>query len=209
MSALEETIALLAEMTAHPTVSDRGNRDLVDLLAVRLRADGARVRVLPDQGGDKANLLASFGPEADGGLLLSGHLDVVPPGGGWTSEAFDPEVRGEEVAAGLIGRRPVGAIERHSIVNADYRFGDSGFSLDGTIEETGNRIANASNTLVVPPRTGVSVGGRYRFVAHKVPFLLRVQTANVFNTYGYGVGSSGFFVYNGQRRLVMSLAVDL
>ncbi|KZB93590.1 hypothetical protein AVM11_12040 [Sphingomonas melonis TY] len=122
---------------------------------------------------------------------------------------LDPEVRGEEVAAGLIGRRPVGAIERHSIVNADYRFGDSGFSLDGTIEETGNRIANASNTLVVPPRTGVSVGGRYRFVAHKVPFLLRVQTANVFNTYGYGVGSSGFFVYNGQRRLVMSLAVDL
>ena len=88
MSALEETIALLAEMTAHPTVSDRGNRDLVDLLAVRLRADGARVRVLPDQGGDKANLLASFGPEADGGLLLSGHLDVVPPGAGWSSDPF-------------------------------------------------------------------------------------------------------------------------
>lgn len=88
MSALEETIALLAEMIAHPTVSDRGNRDLVDLLAVRLRADGARVRVLPDQGGDKANLLASFGPETGGGLLLSGHLDVVPPGAGWSSDPF-------------------------------------------------------------------------------------------------------------------------
>jgi acetylornithine deacetylase len=88
MSALKETIALLAEMIAHPTVSDRGNRDLVDLLAVRLRADGARVRVLPDQGGDKANLLASFGPETGGGLLLSGHLDVVPPGAGWSSDPF-------------------------------------------------------------------------------------------------------------------------
>ncbi|PHP27389.1 acetylornithine deacetylase [Limimaricola cinnabarinus] len=88
MSALDETIALLSRMIAHPTVSDRGNRDLVEFLAIRLRADGARVRILPDMGGEKANLLASVGPKADGGLLLSGHLDVVPPGEGWSSDPF-------------------------------------------------------------------------------------------------------------------------
>ncbi|WP_341213975.1 acetylornithine deacetylase [uncultured Limimaricola sp.] len=88
MSALEPTIALLAEMIAHPTVSDSGNRELVDVLAMRLRAEGARVRILPDASGTKANLLASLGPEGDGGLLLSGHLDVVPPGAGWTSDPF-------------------------------------------------------------------------------------------------------------------------
>ena len=100
MSALERTIALMAEMIAHPTVSDRPNRDLVDLLAARLGAEGARLRILPDASGDKANLLASFGPVGDGGLLLSGHLDVVPPGAGWTGDPF--RLRREE--GRLIGR---------------------------------------------------------------------------------------------------------
>ncbi|WP_341859119.1 succinyl-diaminopimelate desuccinylase [Qipengyuania sp. GPGPB31] len=35
------------------------------------------------------------GPEGSRHLAFAGHLDVVPPGGGWTSEAFEPEVRGE------------------------------------------------------------------------------------------------------------------
>ncbi|MGR3465424.1 acetylornithine deacetylase [Limimaricola sp.] len=88
MSRLEETIALLAEMIAHPTVSDRSNRDLAELLAARLGEAGARCRLLPDATGEKVNLLASLGPEADGGLMLSGHLDVVPAGAGWSSEPF-------------------------------------------------------------------------------------------------------------------------
>ena len=35
------------------------------------------------------------GPEGSRHLAFAGHLDVVPPGGGWTSEAFEPELRGE------------------------------------------------------------------------------------------------------------------
>lgn len=35
------------------------------------------------------------GPEGLKHFAFAGHLDVVPPGGGWTSEAFDPEVRGD------------------------------------------------------------------------------------------------------------------
>ena len=35
------------------------------------------------------------GPEGSRHLAFAGHLDVVPPGGGWTNEAFEPEVRGE------------------------------------------------------------------------------------------------------------------
>lgn len=35
------------------------------------------------------------GPTGSKHFAFAGHLDVVPPGGGWTSEAFDPEVRGE------------------------------------------------------------------------------------------------------------------
>ena len=35
------------------------------------------------------------GPAGSKHFAFAGHLDVVPPGGGWTSEAFDPEVRGD------------------------------------------------------------------------------------------------------------------
>ena len=35
------------------------------------------------------------GAEGSKHFAFAGHLDVVPPGGGWTSEAFDPEVRGD------------------------------------------------------------------------------------------------------------------
>lgn len=35
------------------------------------------------------------GPEGSKHFAFAGHLDVVPPGGGWASDAFAPEVRGE------------------------------------------------------------------------------------------------------------------
>ncbi|MCA0903058.1 succinyl-diaminopimelate desuccinylase [Qipengyuania aquimaris] len=35
------------------------------------------------------------GPEGSKHFAFAGHLDVVPPGGGWHSEAFEPEVRGD------------------------------------------------------------------------------------------------------------------
>ena len=35
------------------------------------------------------------GPEGSRHFSFAGHLDVVPPGGGWASDAFEPDVRGE------------------------------------------------------------------------------------------------------------------
>ena len=35
------------------------------------------------------------GPENSKHFAFAGHLDVVPPGGGWASDAFEPQVRGE------------------------------------------------------------------------------------------------------------------
>ena len=35
------------------------------------------------------------GPEGLRHFAFAGHLDVVPPGNGWTSDAFEPEVRGD------------------------------------------------------------------------------------------------------------------
>ncbi|GAB5349105.1 succinyl-diaminopimelate desuccinylase [Alteriqipengyuania sp. 357] len=51
------------------------------------------------EGSDEApveNLFAiRRGPEGGKHLAFAGHLDVVPPGTGWASDAFEPEQRGE------------------------------------------------------------------------------------------------------------------
>ncbi len=87
---LPAATALLGELVAHPTVSADSNLAIVARLADILRAAGARVEVLPDATGAKANLFATLGPEGDGGLVLSGHTDVVPvTDQAWTTDPFE------------------------------------------------------------------------------------------------------------------------
>ncbi len=85
---LDDCIAVLDRLIAFPSVSEDSNLELIAYLAERLERAGAAVRVLPDATGSKANLFATFGPEADGGLVLAGHTDVVPAGAGWSSDPF-------------------------------------------------------------------------------------------------------------------------
>jgi acetylornithine deacetylase len=78
MPRLGDTIDLLDRLIAFPTVSSDSNLAMIADLAERLEDAGARVAVLADESGAKANLFATIGPERDGGVLLSGHTDVVP-----------------------------------------------------------------------------------------------------------------------------------
>ncbi|NHQ73815.1 acetylornithine deacetylase [Roseovarius gahaiensis] len=75
---LADTVALLGDLIAFPTVSEVSNLDMIAYLAHRLEADGARVDIFHDEIGHKANLFATIGPDMDGGIVLSGHSDVVP-----------------------------------------------------------------------------------------------------------------------------------
>lgn len=85
----DETTAILADLIAFPTVSAVSNLALIDYAADRLRACGAAVSIFHDETGLKANLFATIGPEVDGGIVLSGHTDVVPADpGDWTSDPF-------------------------------------------------------------------------------------------------------------------------
>ena len=89
MTRLEDCKATLAELIAFPSVSSDSNLEVIAYLAARLEASGARVEILPDAGGAKANLWATLGPEGDGGLVLSGHTDVVPvTDQAWSSDPF-------------------------------------------------------------------------------------------------------------------------
>jgi len=122
---------------------------------------------------------------------------------------LDAKVSGPLVEAGVVGGKAVASIERRSIGSIDYRFPDSPFSIDAVVEETAERVANVKNTVVVPPRAVLSLGGRYRFKMGKANAMLRGTVGNVFNNYGYGVGGSGFYVYNLPRRFSITLLADI
>ena len=88
--ALDDTKALLRHLIAFPTVSTDSNLAMIDFLADRLEGVGAKVEVHADSSGTKANLFATLGPEVDGGILLSGHSDVVPVADqDWTTDPFE------------------------------------------------------------------------------------------------------------------------
>ncbi|WP_305970358.1 MULTISPECIES: acetylornithine deacetylase [unclassified Mameliella] len=94
MDLLYRTEELLGELIAFPTVSADGNLDLIAWAANYLKELGATCDVTLDETGHKANLFATFGPEGDGGLVLSGHSDVVPvEDQEWSSEPFVMEDR--------------------------------------------------------------------------------------------------------------------
>ncbi|GGH39546.1 acetylornithine deacetylase [Cribrihabitans marinus] len=89
MGDLATTKAILGDLIAHPTVSSDSNLAMIDDLAGRLESAGARVETFRDASGQKANLLATLGPEGDGGFVLSGHSDVVPVADqDWTGDPF-------------------------------------------------------------------------------------------------------------------------
>jgi len=122
---------------------------------------------------------------------------------------LDAEVTGEAVELGLIGREPAGTIGRYSIASLDYRFPNSPLSVDALFESTNDRVANQENTLFIPARSVLHVGGRYRFKIGDKQATLRAQVGNVFNNYGFATGGGGLFVYNVPRRFTVNLAADL
>jgi len=89
MSDLGNTVDILSRLVGFPTVSAWSNLEMIAWLAERLEHAGARVAVMTDESGHKANLFATLGPDGDGGVVLSGHTDVVPADAGeWNSDPF-------------------------------------------------------------------------------------------------------------------------
>ncbi|WP_425044760.1 acetylornithine deacetylase [Primorskyibacter sp. S87] len=89
MSTLADTKTLLEELISFPTVSSDSNLDMIRHLAERLSVCGAEVEIWQDETGTKANLFATLGPKRDGGIVLSGHSDVVPvTDQDWSSDPF-------------------------------------------------------------------------------------------------------------------------
>jgi succinyl-diaminopimelate desuccinylase len=97
--------------------------------------------------GPVENLLAvRRGPEGSRHFAFAGHVDVVPPGEGWASGAFEPEVRGEL----LYGRGAVdmkGAVAAFVAAAAEIPRGAGTLSLIITGDEEGTAV-NGTRALI-------------------------------------------------------------
>ena len=77
-SLLRTTTEILEKLIGFDTVSRNSNLALIEWIAHHLAAQDITATVLKSPDGTKANLFASIGPKRDGGIVLSGHTDVVP-----------------------------------------------------------------------------------------------------------------------------------
>ena len=94
INRLDEATRLLAELVAIPSIS--GEEDAA-AAHVRRWCDRAGLPVIEDDAGIRITLA---GEEPGRTLALTSHLDVVPPGDGWTRMPFVPEVENGR----LVGR---------------------------------------------------------------------------------------------------------
>ncbi|HZV19034.1 MAG TPA: succinyl-diaminopimelate desuccinylase [Sphingobium sp.] len=111
--ALTDPVALAEALIACPSVTPATGA-VFDCLEAMLVPLGFTVERFLDGHGENApveNLLAVRNSGAGEHIAFAGHLDVVPPGDGWTSDAFRPERRG----ALLYGR---GAVDMKGAIAA-------------------------------------------------------------------------------------------
>jgi acetylornithine deacetylase len=80
---------ILEKLISFDTTSVKSNLALIDWVADFLDGQGIKTSLSFDETHSKANLFATIGPETPGGIVLSGHTDVVPVDGqDWTSDPF-------------------------------------------------------------------------------------------------------------------------
>ena len=88
-------LEMLARLVAFDTVSHKSNLPLIDFVEDYLAGWGVASTRFPNAAGDKAALFATLGPQDRGGIVLSGHTDVVPvEGQAWSRDPFTLHVEG-------------------------------------------------------------------------------------------------------------------
>lgn len=82
-------LEMIAKLVSFDTTSRNSNLPLIEFVDAYLAGHGIESRLVPSADGRKANLIATIGPKAAGGVILSGHTDVVPVDGQpWVSDPW-------------------------------------------------------------------------------------------------------------------------
>lgn len=135
------SIALLETLIGFDTTSRLSNLPLIEWVEDYLQQYGVNGTRVPSPDGQKTNFYATIGPNAPGGVVLSGHSDVVPVDGqAWSSDPFQMVQRGDQlygrgtcdmkgfVACALAAVPKMGSLKRpiHLAISYDEEVGCQG-----------------------------------------------------------------------------------
>jgi len=114
---------LMEKLVSFPTVSRDSNLPLVDWVEDYLSGHGITAHRRYNDDNDKAALFAHVGPEVAGGLVLSGHTDVVPVDGQpWTDDPYTVVERdGKYFGRGTCDMKGFDALAIWTLVEAHHR----------------------------------------------------------------------------------------
>ncbi|BAI96740.1 hypothetical protein Sj15T_11960 [Sphingobium sp. TA15] len=82
-------------------------------------------------------------------------------------------------------------------------------SVDLGVSDQGRIASAVDNSLFIPGRTLVDIGGRYRFTLGKSKATLRVSVSNLFDVYAYDYNGPMTFDYIPGRQVSAYLAIDI
>ncbi|WP_232476342.1 acetylornithine deacetylase [Flavisphingomonas formosensis] len=95
---LDASLSWLERLVAFDTTSRNSNLALIDHVAAYLARLGIPSHRVANADGGKANLYFSVGPAVPGGIVLSGHTDVVPVDGqAWDSDPWSIIIRDDRI----------------------------------------------------------------------------------------------------------------
>lgn len=89
MTSIQSAVSILGDLVAFDTTSRNSNLPLIDYVEDFLDERGIASLRVDHEAGRKTNLYVTIGPEQSGGIVLSGHTDVVPVDGqSWSLDPF-------------------------------------------------------------------------------------------------------------------------
>jgi len=83
------TVAILKKLVAFPVLGGESNLTIINWIKDYIESFGVTCTLVPNKEQTKASLHCKVGPSVDGGIILSGHTDVVPvKGQNWNTNPF-------------------------------------------------------------------------------------------------------------------------
>lgn len=122
--------------------------------------------------------------------------------------AFESDVSGELVDAGIVGSRAAGISHLIATANVERKL-PKGWSIDAAVSHAGERWADTANTFRTPAVTLLNVGARRRFALAGRPAEFRVLGSNLTGVGGYTATRSGVLAPIPPRTVRALLTVSL
>lgn len=95
---LEQTLKILSELVAFPVLGGESNLSIATYIQSVFERNGITCYTAYNNEKNKVALHCRIGPGVDGGLILSGHMDVVPTEGQqWTRPDFQTTHEGDRI----------------------------------------------------------------------------------------------------------------